>query len=53
MRGTDGYNESLFSTVRLEECVPQTHPLRQVMVRGPEKVDQLLTLTMAACNRHG
>ncbi|WP_208446994.1 hypothetical protein, partial [Burkholderia anthina] len=27
MRGTDSYNESLFSTVRLEEFVPQTHPL--------------------------
>lgn len=30
MRGADGYNESLFSTVRLEEFVPQAHPLRQV-----------------------
>lgn len=25
-------------------------PSRQVMVRGPSKVDQLLTLTMAAYN---
>ncbi|MCA8023597.1 IS5 family transposase [Burkholderia metallica] len=30
MRGADGYNESLFSTVRLEEFVPQAHLLRQV-----------------------
>ncbi|AJY62864.1 hypothetical protein CG017_05191 [Burkholderia glumae] len=30
MRGADGYNESLFSTVRLEEFVPQTHPLRTI-----------------------
>ncbi|WP_027820875.1 IS5 family transposase [Paraburkholderia bannensis] len=30
MRGADSYNESLFSTVRLEEFVPQTHPLRQI-----------------------
>ncbi|XHO76384.1 hypothetical protein BCC0238_005959 [Burkholderia gladioli] len=27
MRGADSYNESLFSTVTLEEFVPQTHPL--------------------------
>ncbi|CAB3965665.1 putative transposase [Burkholderia aenigmatica] len=50
MRGADSYNESLFSTVRLEAFVPQAHPLRQVMVRGLEKVDPLLTLTMAADN---
>lgn len=30
MRGTDSYNESLFSTVRLEEFVPQRHPLRPI-----------------------
>ncbi len=50
MRGADGYNESLFSTVRLEAFVPQAHPLRRVMVRDLEKVDPLLTLTMAADN---
>ncbi|VWC93152.1 putative transposase [Burkholderia aenigmatica] len=52
MRGADSYNESLFSTVRLEEFVPQAHPhpLRRVMVRGLEKVNPLLTLTMAAYN---
>ncbi|GLZ18356.1 hypothetical protein Bpla01_18860 [Burkholderia plantarii] len=33
MRGADGYNESLFSTVRLEEFVPQAHPLRQIRTR--------------------
>lgn len=32
MRGADGYNKSLFSTVRLEEFVPQAHPLRQVRI---------------------
>ncbi len=26
--GADSYNEALFSTVKLEEFVPQTHPLR-------------------------
>ncbi len=30
MRGIDSYNESLFSTVRPEEFVPQTHPLRLI-----------------------
>jgi len=30
MRGTDGYNESLFSTVRLEDFVPASHPLRPI-----------------------
>lgn len=32
MRGADGYNKSLFSTMRLEEFVPQAHPLRQVRI---------------------
>ena len=27
MRGADSYNEALFSTVRLEDFVPATHPL--------------------------
>jgi transposase len=30
MRGTDSYNESLFTTVRLEEFVPANHPLRPI-----------------------
>ncbi|MFM9428839.1 transposase [Variovorax sp. GrIS 2.14] len=30
MRGSDGYNESLFSTVKLEEFVPANHPLRPI-----------------------
>lgn len=30
MRGADGYNESPFSTVRLEDFVPATHPLRPI-----------------------
>lgn len=27
MRGADSYNESLFTTVRLEDFVPTNHPL--------------------------
>ncbi len=30
MRGADSYNESLFSTVRLDEFVPAKHPLRAI-----------------------
>ncbi|KWH39380.1 transposase [Burkholderia cepacia] len=30
MRGANSYNESLFSTVRQEEVVPQAHPLRKI-----------------------
>ena len=30
MRGADGYNENLFTTVRLEEFVPANHPLRPI-----------------------
>ena len=30
MRGADRYNESLFSTVRLEDFVPADHPLRPI-----------------------
>jgi transposase len=30
MRGSDGYNESLFSTIRLEDFVPADHPLRPI-----------------------
>jgi transposase len=30
MRGADAYNEALFSTVRLEDFVPATHPLRPI-----------------------
>lgn len=30
MRGADGYNESLFTTVRLENFVPADHPLRAI-----------------------
>ena len=32
MRGADSYNESLFSTVRLEDFVPANHPLRPIRV---------------------
>lgn len=30
MRGADNYNESLFSTIRLEDFVPANHPLRPI-----------------------
>jgi hypothetical protein len=30
MRGSDAYNEALFSTVRLEDFVPAQHPLRPI-----------------------
>lgn len=30
MRGADAYNESLFTTVRLEDFVPPNHPLRPI-----------------------
>ena len=30
MRGSDSYNESLFSTVGLEDFVPANHPLRPI-----------------------
>jgi hypothetical protein len=30
MRGADSYNESLFTTVRLESFVPTSHPLRPI-----------------------
>jgi len=30
MRGADGYNEALFSTIRLEDFVPADHPLRSI-----------------------
>jgi transposase len=30
MRGADSYNESLFTTVRLEDFVPANHPLRPI-----------------------
>ena len=30
MREADGYNEALFTTIRLEEFVPANHPLRPI-----------------------
>jgi transposase len=30
MRGADAYNEALFTTVKLEDFVPQDHPLRPI-----------------------
>jgi len=41
MRGADSYNEALFSTVRLEEFVPQTHPLRPIRQWLNEALDKM------------
>jgi hypothetical protein len=30
MRGADSYNEALFTTVKLEDFVPASHPLRPI-----------------------
>jgi transposase len=48
-----GYEVSQRKSKRIEQCFgwgKLVGPLRQVMVRGLDKVDQLLTLTMAAYN---
>jgi transposase len=48
-----GYAMSLRARKRIEQCFgwgKTVGPLAQVMVRGLDKVDQLLTLTMAAYN---
>ncbi|AJK45978.1 transposase, IS4 family [Burkholderia plantarii] len=49
MRGADGYNESLFSTVRLEEFVPQAHPLRQIRTRLNEALSKMDAKFSAMC----
>ena len=41
MRGADGYNESLFSTVRLDDFVPANHPLRPIRQWMNEALSQL------------
>ena len=48
-----GYTLSMRARKRIEQCFgwgKTVGPLAQVMVRGLGKVDQLLTLTMAAYN---
>ena len=48
-----GYAVSQPKRKRIEQCFgwgKTIGPIRQVMVQGPEKADQLLTLTMAAYN---
>jgi Transposase DDE domain len=48
-----GYAMSMRARKRIEQCFgwgKTVAPLAQGMVRGPDKVDQLLTLTMAAYN---
>ena len=48
-----GYEISQRKRKRIEQCFgwgKLVGPMRQVMVRGLDKVDQLLTLTMAAYN---
>ena len=34
MRGADGYNEQLFTQIRLEDFVPASHPLRPIRQCG-------------------
>ena len=49
----EGYAMSMRARKRIEQCFgwgKTVGPLAQVMVRGLDKVDQLLTLTMAAYN---
>ena len=41
MRGSDGYNESLFSTVRLEDFVPANHPLRPIRTWTNEAIARM------------
>ncbi len=41
MRGADAYNEALFSTVKLEEFVSQTHPLRPIRKWLNEALDKM------------
>ncbi len=36
MRGADADNEALFTTVRLEDFVPSSHPLRPIRQRFNE-----------------
>ena len=48
-----GYGQSMKARKRIEQCFgwgKTVGPLAQVMVRGLDKVDQVLTLTMAAYN---
>ena len=41
MRGADSYNESLFTTVKLEEFVPANHPLRPIRTWVNEALVQM------------
>ena len=41
MRGSDGYNESLFSTVRLEDFDPANHPLRPIRTWTNEAIARM------------
>jgi transposase len=41
MRGADSYNESLFTTVKLEEFVPANHPLRTIRVWVNETLSKM------------
>ena len=49
MRGSDGYNESLFSTVRLEDFVPATHPLRPIRMWTNEALARMHERFSAMC----
>jgi hypothetical protein len=49
MRGADAYNESLLSTVRLEDFVPATHPLRPIRQRINEALAKMDEKFSAKC----
>ena len=55
MRGADTFTESLFSVRRLDDFVPQNHPLRPVrqMVNEALKKIELLLSSMYAANIKG
>jgi hypothetical protein len=56
MRGADGYNEALFSTVRLEDFVPATHPLRPIRKWNNEaqaKMDEKFSAIYEADSKGG
>ena len=41
MRGSDGYNERLFSTIRLEDFVPPEYPLRPIRQWVNDALEQM------------
>lgn len=50
MRGADNYNESLFSTIRLEDFVPANHPLRPIRTWVNDALAELFNATVEMAN---